>query len=87
MTFENKFTNFRDYYLTEKGPTNSGMGTPNLPSIWAMPQSKRSSSVDGFSSIERQKTAPRLGATQVAKKQGARIEIPKNPSLNLKSEA
>ena len=31
MTFESKFTNFRDYYLIKKGPTNSAMGRPPLP--------------------------------------------------------
>ena len=47
MLFQQKCTNFRDFYLVKKGPTNSGMGNP-LSHFRAMPESKRLFSKDPF---------------------------------------
>ena len=38
MTFQQKCTNLRDFYLVKKGPKNLGIGNP--PPFRAMPESK-----------------------------------------------
>ena len=48
MTFQQKCTNFRDFYLVKKGPTNLGIGKPPPPHFRAMPESKRLFSTDVF---------------------------------------
>ena len=47
MTFQQKCTNFRDFYLVKKGPKNLGIGKPP-PHFRAMPESKRLFSTDVF---------------------------------------
>ena len=46
MTFQQKCTNFRDFYLVKKGPKNLGIGKP--PHFRAMPESKRLFYLDAF---------------------------------------
>ena len=48
MTFQQKCTNPRDFYLVKKGPKNLGIGKPPPPPFWAMPESKRLFSADVF---------------------------------------
>ena len=38
MTFQQKCTNFRDYYLVKTGPINSGMGKPSPPTFGQCPK-------------------------------------------------
>ena len=48
MTFQQKYTNLRDFYLVKKGPKNLGIGNPPLPPFRAMPESKQLFSADVF---------------------------------------
>jgi len=38
MTFQQKCTNFKDFYLVKKGPKNSGIGKPPPPTFGQCPK-------------------------------------------------